>query len=51
MNNLHVAIFNYNTCAKVRSLQIFKHGKFLSLRGQQRNGLNGTVESLNCFLT
>ena len=38
---------------KNRSLQNFETWQFtfLSLRKQQRNGLNGTVKSLNCFLT
>ena len=38
---------------KNRSLQNFQGWQFasLSLRKQQRNGLNGTVKSLNCFLT
>ena len=38
---------------KNRSLQNFQTWQFtsLSLRKQQRNGLNGTVKSLNCFLT
>ena len=32
--------------------RIFKHGtRRLSLRKQQRNGLNGTVKRLDCFLT
>ena len=36
-----------------RSLQNFQTWQFtsLSLRKQQRNGLNGTVKSFNCFLT
>ena len=36
-----------------RSLQNFQTWQFtsLSLRKQQRNGLNGTVQSLNCFPT
>ena len=38
---------------KNRSLQNFQTCQFtsLSLRKQQHNGLNGTVKSLNCFLT
>ena len=38
---------------KNRCLQNFQTWQFtsLSLRKQQRNGLNGTVKSLNCFLT
>ena len=38
---------------KNRSLQNFQTWQFtsLSLRKQQRNGLNGTVKSMNCFLT
>ena len=38
---------------KNRSLQNFQPWQFtsLSLRKQQRNGLNETVKSLNCFLT
>ena len=38
---------------KIRSLQNFQTWQFtsLSLRKHQRNGLNGTVKSLNCFLT
>ena len=38
---------------KNRSLQNFQTWQFtsLSFRKQQRNGLNGTAKSLNCFLT
>ena len=38
---------------KNRSLQNFQTWQFtsLSLRKQQRNDLNGTAKSLNCFLT
>ena len=38
---------------KNRSLQNFQTWQFtsLSLRKQQRNGLNGTVKSMNCFLS
>ena len=38
---------------KNRSLQKFQTWQFtsLSFRKQQRNGLNGTAKSLNCFLT
>ena len=39
--------------SKNRSLQNCQTWQFtsLALRKQQRNGLNGTVKSLNCFLT
>ena len=38
---------------KNRSLQNFQTWQFISLsfRKQQRNGLNRTAKSLNCFLT
>ena len=38
---------------KNRSLRTFQTWQFtsLSFRKQQRNGLNGTAKSLNCFLT
>ena len=44
---------NKNRSFKNRSLQNFQPWQFmsLSLRKQQRNGLNETVKSFNCFFT
>ena len=55
MSFWYILINNYSLKPRriVRSLQNFQTWQFtsLSFRQKQRNGLNGTAKSLNCFLT